>query len=229
MRPSAKVVGLVCLVTGLAVGVLVGSRVAQRRGHGHQEEGQPAEQGHQEGGKPAEREDPEVSTWFDPASSLLAAFARGADGLSPGGGRGKSSAGHEPLFDRRLTRWYFVLSGELTLDPKFQKSMRAHIRELEQQLTGLAREKGVVVQESGDGHAVRQLDGGPQWVGPRPGPHNVINDAREGFRYQYSTGNAHGVVQVQADYLGKRGKGDEEVAVYYYEARVEEWAHARRP
>jgi hypothetical protein len=75
----------------------------------------------------------------------------------------------------------------------------------------------------------RQLDGEPQTVGPLTGKKISISDAREGFRYQYSTGKAHGVVQVQMDYLGKRGKGDEEVAVYYYEARVEEWSHARGP
>jgi hypothetical protein len=56
-----------------------------------------------------------------------------------------------------------------------------------------------------------------------------IMEAREGFRYHYATGKAHGVVQVQMDYLGKRGKGDEEVALYYYEVRVEEWSPARRP
>jgi hypothetical protein len=218
MRPSAKVVGVVCLVTGLTVGVLVGFLVAHRRG-----------QGHEEGGKPAEKEDPEISTFFNPASSLLAEFAGGADGLAPGGGGGKSSAGHDSLFDHQLTRWYFVLSCKLTLDPKSQQTTGKHLRELDEKLIALAREKGVVVQERGDGHAGRQLDGGPQTVGPLTGRNIWISDAREGFRYQYSTGKAHGVFQVQLDYLGKRGKGDEEVAVYYYEARVEEWSYARGP
>src|SRR5262249_49770838 len=153
-------------------------------------------------------------------------FARGADGLAVGG-PAKNSAGHDSLFDHQLTRWYFVLSRKLTLDPKFEKWMGKHLQELDQKLIALAREKGVVVQARGDGHEVRQLDGEPQTVGPLTGKKISISDAREGFRYQYSTGKAHGVVQVQMDYLGKRGKGDEEVAVYYYEARVEEWSHAR--
>src|SRR5262245_52620824 len=105
MRPSAKAVGVVCLVAGLTVGVLVGFLVAHRRGQGHEEGGKPAER--KEGGKPAEEADPEVSTFFNPASSLLADFARGADGLAVGG-PAKNSAGHDSLFDHQLTRWYFV-------------------------------------------------------------------------------------------------------------------------
>ena len=222
MRPSAKVVGFVCLVAGLTVGVLVGSLVAQRRGQGHEEGAKPAE-----GGKPVEKEDPEVkSAFLAPACSLLGEFARGADGFSPAG-PAKCSAGSEPLFGNQMTRWYSVQSRRLALDPKSQELTVTHIRELDKKLTALAREKGVVLVEAGDGHAGRQLDGGPQTVGPVTRNQLWIHDAREGFRYQYFTGKAHGVVQVQLDYLGKRGKGDEEAAVYYYEARVEEWSHAR--
>jgi hypothetical protein len=233
MRPSAKIVGFVCLVVGLTAGVLAGFLVGHRRGQGHEEggkpaENKPAENKPAEGGKPVEKENPEVSAFFNPASSLLLEFARGADGLSFVGGA-KHTAGHDSLFDHRMSREYFVQSCKPTLDPKLQKAVSVHIRELDQKLIALAREKGVVVQERGDGHDVRQLDGGPQTLGPLAGKHLMIQDAREGFRYRYSTGRAHGVIQVQMDYLGKRGKGDDEVAVYYYEARVEEWSHARRP
>jgi len=217
MRPNAKVVGFVCLVTGLAVGALGGSLVAHRWG-----------QGHREGGKPAEEAEPEISTFFKPASELLAEFARGADGLSFAGGA-KQTAGQDWLFGRRRACWYFVLSCKLTLDPKVEQPRISPIRGLDEKLTALAREKGAVLQEAGHGHAARHLDGGSQRVGPLTGKHILILEAREGFRYQYSTGKAHGVVQAQMDYLGKQGKGDEEVAAYHYEARVEEWSHARGP
>src|SRR5260370_34748781 len=126
MRPRAKVVGFVCLLTGLTVGALVSSLVAHRSG-----------QGHEQGGKPAKEQDPEVSTFFNSASSLLTEFARGADGLAAGGGGGKNSAGHDRLFDHQMTRWYFVLSCKLTLDPKFQKAMVTHLRELDEKLIAL--------------------------------------------------------------------------------------------
>ena len=220
MRPSAKVVGFVCLVTGLAVGVFIGLLIAHRGG-----------QGHEQGGKPADEADPEASAFFNPACELFGEFARGADGLSPVG-PAHTTAGHEWLFDHQMARWYFVLSRKLTLDPKVEQLRINPIRELHEKLTALARQKGVVVESEGDGHAARhldELDGGGQTVGPLTGKHIFILEAREGFRYHYATGKAHGVVQVQMDYLGKRGKGDEEVALYYYEVRVEEWSPARKP
>src|SRR5262249_25412842 len=118
-------------------------------------------------------------------------------------------------------------SRKLTLDPKVEQLRINPIRELHEKLTALARQKGVVVESAGDGHAARhldELDGGGQTVGPLTGKHIFIMEAREGFRYHYATGKADGVVQVQMDYLGKRGKDDEEVALYYYEVRVEEWS-----
>ena len=220
MRPSAKVVGVVCLIAGLIVGVLVGFLAAQRRG-----------QGHQEGGKPAEKEHPEQSAFFNSASELLAEFERGGGGLEAVG-PGKLSAGHDWLFDNQMDRWYCVMSRKLTLDPKVEQLRVNPVGELNEKLTALARQKGVVVESAGDGHAARhldELDPVGQTVGPLTGKNIFIMEAREGFRYQYATGKAHGIVQVQMDYLGKRGKGDEEVALYCYEARVEEWSPARKP
>jgi hypothetical protein len=241
MKPSAKAAGSVCLAAGLAVGALIGSLVSHRVGRGRVEEGKRAEnaaeaqgggrdhvRGREEGDKPAERAGPEASTFIDPPYSLLAEFARGSDGLSALG-PAKSVSGKDALFDPTMTRYYLVLSRKLTLHPKFKEPISTHIRELDRKLIALAREKGVVLKAAGDGHDVRQLDGGPQTVGPADGKHIFVSDAREGFRYQYSAGQAHGVVQVQLDYQGKQGKGDEEVAVYYYEARVEEWSPALKP
>ena len=131
-----------------------------------------------------------------------------------------------------MHRWYVVQSRKLTLDPKAEQLRINPIGELDEKLTALARQKGVAVVSAGDGHAARHLDvldGGGQTVGPLTGKNIFIMEAREGFRYHYATGKAHGIVQVQMDFLGKRGKGDEEVALYYYEARVEEWSPARKP
>ena len=125
MRPSAKVVGVVCLIAGLIVGVLVGFLAAQRRG-----------QGHEEGDKPAEKEDPEQSTFFNSASELLAEFERGGGGLAAVG-PGKQSAGQDWLFDNQMTRWYCVMSHKLTLDPKVEDLRINPIRDLNEKLNAL--------------------------------------------------------------------------------------------
>jgi hypothetical protein len=220
MRPSAKVAGFACLVAGLAVGVFIGLLIAHRGG-----------QRHEQGGKPADEADPEVSAFFKPTSDLLGEFTRGGGGLSPVG-PAHCAAGSELLFDHQMERWYCVCSHQMTLDPKAEQLRINPVGELKEKLTALARQKGVVVKSAGDDHAGRhlsELEGGVQTVGPLTGKNIFIMEAREGFRYHYATGKSHGIVQVQMDYLGKRGKGDEEVALYYYEARVEEWFPARKP
>jgi hypothetical protein len=145
MRPSAKVAGFVCLVTGLAVGVFIGLLIAHRGGQGHEQGGKPADE---QGGKPADEADPEASAFFNPACDLFGKFARGADGLSPVG-PAHNTAGHKWLFDRQMARWYFVLSCKLTFDPKVEQPRINPIGELDEKLTALARQKGVVVESAG--------------------------------------------------------------------------------